>query len=257
MSKQEIQPEISRILGLTKQENKIMWAISDMAKHISDIARITKLPRTSLLYILKNLEKRNLVRSLKNKKYTYWKSNTINAFRMLKNTASEIVVHNGVPAMTTIFDRLINQPRNSRIKGIQPDKSLKFALKKFDSKILNTLNSAIRDNKFIMEGIVHEKSVNNMISDLGHKKAKQVFDSFVGRLEDYVKIPDDFADVESEMYIFGGSAYIFNWNKEIALEINNKDMVALLDAMFSCVKELGTRYSQNKKMEATLPNTLR
>jgi hypothetical protein len=257
MSKQEMQPEISRILGLTKQENKIMWAISDMAKQISDIARITKLPRTSLLYILRGLERRNLVKSLRDRKYTYWKSNTINAFRMLKNTASEVVIHNGIPAIMTIFDRLINQPKNSRIKGLQPDKSLGYALKKFDSHTLGVLNSAIKDKKFIMEGIVHEKSVTNIISEHGQKKAQKIFDSFVGRLEDYVKIPDDFADVESEIYIFGGSAYIFNWNKEIALEINNKDMVALLEAMFSCVKELGIRYSQNKKMEATLPNTLR
>lgn len=257
MSKQEIQPEISRILGLTRQENKIMWAISDMAKQISTIARLTGIPRTSLLYILRNLEKRNLVRSLRNGKYTNWKSNTINAFRMLKNATSEITVHNGVPSIMNILERLANQPRNSRVKGIQPDNSIKYVLRKVPTEFLHMINTTMKRNQVIFEGVVHEKSVGTVLSELGKTGAKKIYESFIGRLEDYVKIPDDFANVESEIYFFDEAAYIVNWNKEIALEINNKDMVSLLEAMFSCVKELGIRYSQNKKMEATLPNTLR
>lgn len=257
MSKQEIQPEISRILGLTKQENKIMWAISDMAKHVSDIARITKLPRTSLLYILRGLEKRNLVKSLKNRKYTYWKSNTINAFRMLKNVTSNVVIHNGLESIMSIFEQLTNQSYNSRVKCIQPDSSIKYALRKIEASTWKTLNDVVKAKKFIIEGIVHEKSVATILSELGRNDAKRIYESFIGRLEDYVKIPEDFADVESEIYIFGGKAFIVNWNKEVALEIGDENMVELLDAMFSCVKELGIRYHQNRKMEATLPNTLR
>ncbi len=256
MDNKKIPQAISTILGLSRQENAILSAISDMAKQISTIARLTKLPRTSLLYILKNLEKRNLVKPIKINKHKYWKSNTINAFRMLRNATPEIIVHNGIPEILNIFERLANQPFNSRIRAIQPDNSIKYALRKVPVKFLYSINTAIKDNKYIFEGIVHEKSVSTIISELGRSDAKKIYNSFIGRLEDYVKIPSDFANVESEIYIFGASAYIINWNREIGLEINNKDIVELLIAMFSCVKELGTRYNQYKEMEATLPNTI-
>jgi hypothetical protein len=92
-----------------------------------------------------------------------------------------------------------------------------------------------------------------MLKDLGKEKGQKLLESFIGRLEDYVKVPDDFANVESEIYIFGGNAYIINWSKEIAVSIHDKDMVALLTAMLSCVKEFGERYSQNEKIKRYSP----
>jgi hypothetical protein len=148
-----------------------------------------------------------------------------------------------------MFERLLNLPSNSRVKGIQPDKSLSQAIKRVDIAEWSKINRVIKEKKLIFEGVVHEKSVDTILKDLGKNRALVAYESFIGRLEDYVKIPDDFANVESEIYIFGGSVYIINWNRETALEIRNNDMVELLTAMFSCVKELGQRYSQNMKME--------
>ena len=249
MNRPEITPEIAKILGLRKQEMLIMSAISGMGKHVSMIARHTKIPRTSLLYILQGLKKRNLVKKVKIQKMYYWKSNTINALRALNNVRSEITVHDGKDSIMKMYDRLLDLPFNARVKGIQPDNSIKQALRHVDISEWNEINKVIKEKKLIFEGVVHEKSVDTILQELGKSKAKSAYNNFIGRLEDYVKIPDDFANVESEIYIFGGSVYIINWNKEIALEICNKDMVDLLTAMFSCVKELGHRYSQNQKME--------
>ena len=130
MSKQEIQPEISHVLGLTKQENKIMWAISDVAMQVSTVARVTNLPRTSLLYILRNLEKRSLVGRSKNGKYTYWKSNAISTFKVFENSTTNVVVYNGLKDIFTIFDKLTELPIHARVQGLQPDKSIMMLLKK-------------------------------------------------------------------------------------------------------------------------------
>lgn len=249
MHSTELSPEIANILGLRKHEKLVLSAISSESKHISLISRHTKIARTSLLYILKKLEKRGLVIRIQIQKMYYWKSDTVNALRAINNSGSEITVYEGKESILNMYERLIDLPQNTRIKGIQPDKSIKQAIKHVDVKEWDRINKIIKDKKFVVEGIVHEKSVDTILKELGKDGAKIAYNSFIGRLEDYVKIPDDFADVESEIYIFGRSVYILNWGKEMALEIRNKDMVELLTAMFSCVKELGQRYSQNQKME--------
>lgn len=255
------------ILGSTPAERKIIQAISKMARSVTDIAISTQLPRTSLLYILNKLKKRQLVTKIRVGKRYLWKSDIQKPLRQLSNVSlssfrsgpiysnsdTGIIIHKGMNAITAIFEKLKNLPKNSRVYGLEPDNSIKYALRKSKISDLLRINEAIKNNKLIVEGIVHEKSVQTALTELGTTNAKKLFSSFIGRLEDYVKIPDEFANVAAEIWIFSNSAYIINWDKEVAIEIIDKDMVNLLIAMFSCVKESGVRYSQNKKMEIYSP----
>jgi DNA-binding Lrp family transcriptional regulator len=255
------------ILGLTPSERRIIQTTSKMALNVSNIAASTKVPRTSLLYILNKLEKRKLIRRMRVGKRFFWKSDIYKSMRKLSNipassfksgpnyssTNSGIVTYHGVNSILNIFEQMANLPKNSRVYGLEPDNSIKYAIRKNKLSDLLKVNENIKKNALIIEGIVHEKSVSTVINELGVTKSRKLFQSFIGRLEDYVKIPDEFADVEAEVWIFNGSAYIINWNKEIAIEITDKDMTSIILAMFSCVKELGTRYSQNKKMEIYSP----
>lgn len=262
------------ILALTLPEEKILAAISVQARHVADIASLTDLPRTSLLYILTKLRKRGLVKLLRRGKRAFYKSDFHSTLKQLAtihapthpsqpdytHAHNGIVIHEGVKAIMDIFERLADQPHNSRIYGIQPDNSIKWALRKPNKGDWTRINTIIKEKSFIIEGIVHEKSVDTIIREVGTKGALDIFNSFFGRLQDYVKIPDEFANVEAEFWSFGGSAFIVNWNTEVAIEIVDKDMAALLLAMFSCTKELGQRYNQNEKMKKyaavlTPPNT--
>jgi DNA-binding transcriptional ArsR family regulator len=255
------------ILDLTLPEEKILVAISVQARHISDIASLTDLPRTSLLYILTKLRKRGLVKLLRRGKRAFYKSNFHSTLKQLSSIHSPshsplqtnepdyrqamngVVIHEGVTAIMNIFERLADQPKNSRIYGIQPDNSINWALRKPHTDDWTRINTIIKEKSFIIEGIVHEKSVETILKEVGTKNALEIFNSFFGRLQDYAKIPDEFANVEAEFWSFGGSAFIVNWNTEVAIEIVDSDMVTLLLAMFSCVKELGQRYNQNEKMK--------
>jgi hypothetical protein len=156
----------------------------------------------------------------------------------------------GTPAIVSIFEKIAQLPKNSRLLALQPDNSVRPALEKNSIADLLRINSGIKEKALIVEGVVHEKSVGTILDVLGKEKGQRLFDSFIGRLEDYTKIPDEFANVESEIYVFANTAYIIDWNKEIAIGIHDKEMVALLYAMFSCVKETGSRYSQNTKMKS-------
>ncbi len=245
----------SKILGLTKAEQSIMDATGFGSINVSDIARHTGIPRTSLLYMLKKLERRSLVHKTRNGANILWASNAPAAIGELRN--SKFTIYEGTTALWSIFDKITALPKNARLQGIQPDRSILNVVRKIPLDKLLRLNASIKKKAIITEAVVHEQSVNSITKALGTSGAKELFKSFVGRLEDYAKMPDEFANVESEIYIFNSSAYILNWNKEIGIGIHDKDTVALLTAMFSCVKEYGVRYSQNARMEKhiTPPNT--
>lgn len=253
--------ETYRLLGLNSVEIKIIEAISLQEHDISSISRITKLPRTSLLYILKKLQKRDLVANIKTKKRRSWKSSLGESLNKLKSPDPSIYTfYKGREELFSVFEKIIDLPRYSRICAIQPQTSLRYALEKLPYDFAIRLNNSIKKNKIIVEGIVHEESIDTISSQFNRKEAEGIFKSFVGRLEDYVKIPHEFINIDSEIYIFQNSAYILNWNKEIGLGINDPAMVSLLTGMFSCVKDLGKRYYQSQNMKkfiaSTPPNTL-
>ncbi len=260
------------ILGLSLDEKRIIQVTAKYAKSMSDIARLAKIPRSSVPYMLKKLEQRGFMKEIrmdKTQKRSHWRSEMQKPLRALgemppivfagglslQSAHAGIVTYHGTGAILDIFERLIDMPKNSRLIAFQPDKSFKSALKKIKIMDILRLNEGIKRKALIVEGMVHEKSTRMIVQEFGKDVANKIFDSFIGRLEDYVQIPDDFADVDSEIYIFGGRAYLINWNTEVAIEISDKNMVALLHAMLTSVKELGTRYSQNKNMEG-LKNVL-
>ena len=247
------------MMGLTDAERAIITATSQYARSISQISRKTNIPRSSLLYMLHRLQERSLVKPMKHKngKWTRWLSTidkTIRQLNYVSHKGDQLVeVYYGSAAIFEMFEKIIVLPKNSRLLALQPDSSIRYALRKNKVDDFLRVNKGIKNQALIVEGIVHEKSVGTIIAELGKVNGQKIFESFIGRLEDYVKIPDDFADVESEIYIFGGSAYIINWHQEVAISVHEQHMVALLTAMFSCVKELGERYSQNEKMKRHSP----
>ena len=253
----------SNILGLTESERLIIHATTKMAKSITKLAGITEIPRTSLLYMLKKLENRGLVKQIRIGKRTRWKSVIEKPLRSLASAYARsvidldinphmengVILYSGMPALFSIFENLIHLPKYSRILALQPDNSLRHALRKNKVFEFLRINEAIKRQKFIVEGIVHERSVETVVKELGATSGTKIFNSFIGRLEDYVKIPDEFANVEAEIWFFGGSAYLINWHQEIAIQFTDPHMIGLLNVLFSCVKELGQRYSQNEKMK--------
>jgi sugar-specific transcriptional regulator TrmB len=143
MNEQKIPPEITAILGLTKYEIRILESIPNMGKQISTISRTTKIPRTSLLYILRKLEKRKLVKSNKNGKYTYWRSIIKYLFPKIFNQG--VTILKGKEELFSVLEKIGELPNNTRISGIQPSKSIVEVVKKVPLDKINILNKKIKD----------------------------------------------------------------------------------------------------------------
>lgn len=251
----EIDSDLARITNLSKKERLVLDAlpyfdVTGQGLSLSELSRKTKIPHSTLPHTLFLLKERGFVTTRKVGKRTRYFENITGALQITP-TISKFTALNtlhGYKNIISIFERLASLSPRQRISGIQPDRSLQNAFRKLPLNYLLKLNTIIKSKGLIVEGIVHEKSVGTISKYFGQKDARKIFDSFVGRLEDYTRIPNEFSDVGSEIYLFKNSANIINWETETAIVITDQSMVQLLKAMFDCVKAEGTRYSQSEKM---------
>ena len=265
------------ILGLNEEQALIIKAISSASKNISEIAEEAKIPRTSILAHLRKLEKRQMVKRVMHGKRAYWVANDSETLEksFYKNLAElkignaddhssilqssediKITYHHGVKSIYKIWDEISNLPKHTRIYGIQPDASFGLAIKSgLADMSLNKLveiNNRIKENKIIVEGVVHEKSVESLAGIIQEKTnvkgVKDFFESFQGRLTNTVKLPDGFLDVSSEIYMAGSVLYIVSWKDLYAVSIKDYELVRLCKGLFDSLKHLCEGYDQGAKM---------
>jgi len=214
--------DFQNILGLKKGETSITETLVS-AKNplsVSELARISGVPRTTILPSLQRLAQRSLVTPIKIGKRNKWilsdKYPQNKSTIAYSSEKTEVKVYKGSKAVFDVWRSLSRLPKYTRLYAIQSERSFNSAIAKgFDDAV--KVNENIRKNKIIMEGIVHESWADNLSGAFGGSKATKLFESFVGRLADTEKLPDGFLDVDAELYFAKDTVYITNWTDEVIL----------------------------------------
>lgn len=185
------------VIGLTLKERSVVQAISKMAMTVSMISRHTKIPRTSILYVLKKLKNRQLVYEVRYRKQVLWRSNLHKPLQQLRSLGHGLLkigtdykfsniglmLYRGTPAIMSLFDRLIRTTKESRdIKwlAIQSDHSLSARLKAIGKSYDNFIReSSVTCNKINLEQVL---------------------------------------SIQSEIHFVDHSIFVFNWKEETAFE---------------------------------------
>jgi len=270
----KIDSATAKIIGLEETELKILSAIEKDKLTIADISLVTKIPRTSLYYILPKLLERKFVSNTKLKKKTYWHKNSDaeiknvlqNALDKLTNQTqgnfvktiskeAEITFFHGAENMANFWEILANSPKNIRVYGIQPGPSILELIPKSNIGAIVKFNQLVKKNKYIMEGVVHENYIDAMGKIMKPTEYKELLKSFGGRATDYAKLPDQYmSDICSEIYLFDNKIGLLNWREEFAVVIGNEDVYKLLLEMFKSTKYMLDKYDQNEKIARRLVN---
>lgn len=262
------------LLGLSKNELKVVESLFTSPKLVADIARNIKLPKTTINYIVLKLKKRGLIFALPYGKRHSWSLvdnfNLVESFTSLaqlfikdghtdiktisisKNT--RIQLYRGTKSLYKLWLIMSSLPRLERLYAIQPDSSFNLALnhflKHFSYDEINEINHRIKKNKIIIEAIVHEQSAETIPKTIAAKgyHPTQFLDGFKDRLADTVKLPEGFMDVGTEMYMFNKTLVIIQWNNELGISITNPDIVTFYKGMFESLKFLSKKYNQNERI---------
>lgn len=265
-----IDSQTAKILGLDKDEALILQKLHTKPFKIAEISKETNIARTSLYYMLPRLESRGFIRQVKQGKKLLWekdrniKDTYEKALGSLVNAEEQNISLNTFSnetkvsvlkkeKMLQIFEDIANLPSRTRIYGIQPDTSFLQAIEYISFEDLLRINTIIKQKSIIVEGIIHERSIDSMENLFSKNDLKRFLESFGGRSADTVTLPPNYLEKTiSEVYLYNNTVALINWKNEFAIKIQNKDIYDLLKAMFDSTKYMLNKYDQNEKIARKL-----
>lgn len=228
-------------LGFDKAEILVFKALNRQQR-ISELATNTSLPRMSVHKIIKRFLKRNLIEKsiIGKQKYYSISNNFVNSFKNIPlNEYEKVIVHKGRQELFSLWDRF-SRAKGERIFGYQPNFVLKHSLEKIDLDELNKLNHRIKENKVIVESYVETGYIENVRKILGEKKFPTWIRGFRRNAIVY-EVPKNIFTSQYEMIIVRDSVFIADWQKEVAIEIRQQEMINILRQFFNLLSYSSTR----------------
>lgn len=267
----QLDREAAQILGLQEEEVLILQTLETGPCKISSISKQTKIPRTSLYYMLPKLENRKLISRQKINKKNLWRkipdediansykkilekisNNTSRTVKTISNK-SQLTFYYGNNQVVNVLKEISNLPPHSRFYGIQPESSIVSAVKNSKVDDIIDFNNKVKKNKLIAEGIIHEKGTYTMFQTLSKNDQKRLLASFASRSADTAALPQGFLNTTcAEIYLFSDKVALVNWTEEFAVVIKNKDVFDLVIEMFKSTKYMLQKYDQNEKIAKLL-----
>ena len=269
-----INVQIKDLLGLSPIENKVLFAIEKTPLNMSGLAGSTKTPRTTLYTAIDSLKRRGLISTRKIGKAVVISptpkgtiqdmlAEASSAYDADGNTKiikkhdngkqSGFTVVSGKKAMLKVWEGLA-QRDTKRFYAIQPTRSMVHTIERFKPGEFIPINNAIKKNRIIVDAILKEDNFPTYMEM--HKREpniqKDIIKSFIGRMAETTLIRNEYLNNNAEIYITSRSAFLMNWEQEIGIKIENKDMIDLLSEMFQLAKGYGKKIDLNEYMRGWL-----
>ncbi len=168
--------------------------------------------------------------------------------------ASEFNVHVGLAEILPAHARIVSMNPKERVCAIQPNKSWMNLHKKLSPAQLISFNTAIRENNIIIEAVLQE-NVYKLYTAFFKKNPdmlREIAESFTDRMADYTLLPEEFLDYHTELWLFKTTVLFINWEEEVAIEIQNPDIMHFVKDMFEIIKRGGKKVDHNKAMRELL-----
>lgn len=267
----QITQDMAQILNLSKEEVLILNLINETPLRIAEISKQTKIPRTSLYYMLPRLKNRKfIIEKRVNKKVHYQKNSPqdiINSYKKIFETLSnthigsstqiskdtEITFYNGNDQVINVLREIAALPFQNRFYAIQPEASIVAAINNNPLESILDFNYKVKKSRLIVEGIIHEKGTYSMVQNLSPQDQKILLESFSKRTADTAKLPEGYLNsTQSEIYLFKNKIALVNWAEEFAVIIQNQDVFDLVFEMFKSTKYMLDKYDQNEKIARKL-----
>jgi hypothetical protein len=257
--------DFASLLALSKKERAVLEILNeDPLLKVASISRDTKISRMTLYPILQSLKNRRLVEYKRVGKRKFWTLTNkqlisdilwdcIQNFDERKNIQirsgdSGFSIIRGTKNLINIWERAVDIYKENRIYGIQPTASLVSILSKVNwQEIMSPINNAILKKGLIVEGLTREDYINTYINHFKGDKDFQVkiLKSLLGRKTDMALVSNEYLNYPVDFMMFENKGFIINWKDEVAIEIDNTDMLGFLKELFDLARGYGKHVDQN------------
>lgn len=239
--------EAIKLLALSKKEDKILAFLAGIPhSKVTDIALETKMPRTTVHFLLKKLSKRGLVERIAVNGHYEWKFLSKTEFskklrKLLSGFESKtdilggiegqgvgVEVYSGKERIKEIYKNILKVGSNERVYIIQGNKSAKRALEKIEKEYFFDFHKAFKKKDVIMEGVIGESTL-----DLFKKLTIKELESHADRLIITHIVPDQFVNFDIDIIIYGNYVFITNLEEENTIFIKNISITQALKSLLA------------------------
>lgn len=267
---------LTKLIGLSNHEYEIWQALKLKPNTISSLARLTGFPRTTLYTAIAKMLERGLINKhqkgrsvllspisdIELSQILSGRNFAISSGKDTQDLDMEVASHmgngfkiiRGKSEMLKVWQKS-TEKETRRVYVIQSTQSLVTTVKKFKAGEFIPINDAIKKNGVIMSAILRNDNLPTYL-DM-HKNdprlQEDILRSFLGRTSDVTLVQNEFLNMNSELVILNKSAFLMNWEDEVAIEIENADMIKLLKELF----ELTKGYGKKIKYEEYIQNYIR
>lgn len=260
-------PEMLKLLGLSKKEEKALAALQGGADTPLLLARTAKISRTAAYAILANLKKRGLVQSritggkkrwglapeheLEEALYTAKRALLkIPAGREEVRGLSDatVIVHRGQESIRKVLGELLFAHRNERFYALMGDLAGAEWNKLFPLQETNRFNRALKKNGIIAETVVQEGVLERQARELGVSWAKE----FEGRTTRVNELGAEYFEHASQVFIFKQSIYLMALGEELVIEIRHSEIQKMLLAFFKFIQDNSRVIDANELLRSVI-----
>lgn len=238
MKAQRNNTEIYKTLGFNKKDILIYETLKKFnGLKVSEITQKSKLPRMTVHITLLDFQRRNLIFKQKLDKQKYYQINEDNIIEQKSLQISEVdglKVYKGEEGVHKIIS-IFGSSKNTHYEGYMSNKSGFNLIKTIGLSKIIAMNNSIRENK--QSG--HNYLEANFIDYFKQQMSPNDFAKWTKSLERTATVreinKEDFYS-ESDVYVIGNKTYISNYEKKLAIEINQKETADLVRNLIHLLK---------------------
>jgi len=238
-------------LGLSPKEHAVLVVLQQqpLAHKICKIARESDLPHTTVGFILKKLEKRKLVKRVRNKNHFEWVYRR--NIEMIDNPISTgssknpgqgsfFLVVTGMMNIIKELTKILELAPTERLYSIQGAGISKTILKKMDMKFMSRVHNEIRHRNIIIEGVVAE-SVFGLFSKMNEGQLL----SHLDRMTIAYILPDELIKFPLDIFIFRERVLLVDYETERLVRIDDSALSQAFKSLFYIAEQYGKKVDLN------------
>lgn len=263
MTMKKLQSRSLRILGLSRNEIRVLNMVRIGYDVPSLIAQHSSISRPAIYEILERLEERGLIVSQTDEGKKHWmqsKDKELDKeFYAIKKqllsiadgveevcglSDATVTVHRGTFAVRKVLDNIVQKHKEQRLYGIQGDRVAPGWEKIYSAKGMNEWNRAVKKNMIITEMVFPQGWIKRQSDIYG----KQWAEDFEGRASMMYEIDEKYFEHGGQVFIFKDSLYLMAMNEEKIIEVHNSDIQKLILSMFRYIQDNSKKVDVNAKL---------
>ena len=239
-----------KILNLGSKEAAILDVLKVVnSAKVTLIAQKTLIPRTTVEFLLKNLQKRGFVDKIKIANHYEWQKisddNLAGQFRYLINNLdfySEVIgkiedkslvidVFRGEKKIIEVAKQILKFKIHERVYYIQSAFSAQYQIAHFAEEFYLNFQAELKKSGIIMEVIAAEG-----ILPYFKQLSKKGLESHLGRPIITYLVPDQYVNFEADIIIHQNKVIIINYEDESISIVKNKLVAVIMMNLFELIK---------------------